>query len=276
MFPTEVPIDEKTLLKLTQIYLKAKEQIVSEFEGATDFGIANRRSLLAQIDVILESLGAEGVQIIKDEVVKQYQKGSEQAIGQLESLGQEVNIPTAFNNIHQDAIQALVSDTAKPFAESMDGIKRQATTLINRNAKQQITDQLALGKISGKALREVKRNVVAVLKSDGLTALVDKGGRSWELDRYAEMLIRTKAVEARNTGLSNRMAQNGYDLVQVSSHGATDQCAEWEGAILSLTGNTPGYKTVEQAREGGLFHPNCRHAINVYIPDLANRTSAFV
>jgi hypothetical protein len=89
------------------------------------------------------------------------------------------------------------------------------------------------------------------------------------------MLFRTKVVEARNRGLINRMVENNYDLVQVSAHGATDVCAEWEGKILSAMGQTPGYPTVAEAEADGLFHPNCRHAINVLIPSLAKMTDAY-
>jgi len=38
--------------------------------------------------------------------------------------------------------------------------------------------------------------------------------------------------------------------------------------VLSLTGRTPGYPTVDQARAAGLFHPNCRHSLGAYIPGL--------
>ncbi len=30
-----------------------------------------------------------------------------------------------------------------------------------------------------------------------------------------------------------------------------------KGEILSLTGKTPGYPTLEEAKTAGLFHPNC-------------------
>ena len=134
---------------------------------------------------------------------------------------------------------------------------------------------MAEGFIGGKALREVRQTIKGVLQEQGLDSLVDKGGRSWSLDRYSEMLFRTKAVETRNRGLANRMAENDYDLVQVSSHGAPDVCGPWESKILSVTGNTPGYPTVADAEAGGLFHPNCKHAINVLIPSLSKLTRAY-
>lgn len=44
-------------------------------------------------------------------------------------------------------------------------------------------------------------------------------------------------------------------------------CAPWNGKVLSLTGQTPGYPTLEEAEGAGLFHPNCRHASSLYIPE---------
>jgi hypothetical protein len=83
-------------------------------------------------------------------------------------------------------------------------------------------------------------------------------------------------VEARNRGLLNRVLENGFDLVQVSSHlTSCNQCAPWEGQILSMTGETAGYPTVAEAEAGGLFHPNCRHAINTINPSLANKTKSY-
>jgi hypothetical protein len=91
------------------------------------------------------------------------------------------------------------------------------------------------------------------------------------------MLFRTKVVEARNRGIANRLVENGYDLVQVSNHGMAScpMCAPWQGKILSSTGATKGYDTVLDAERAGLFHPNCRHAINVLVPGLASMTRAY-
>jgi len=54
--------------------------------------------------------------------------------------------------------------------------------------------------------------------------------------------------------------------VKVSTHlGACELCQPWQGKILSFTGKTEGYPTLEEARAAGLFHPNCRHAYGLYI-----------
>jgi len=73
-------------------------------------------------------------------------------------------------------------------------------------------------------------------------------------------------MEAHLQGTANRLMEQDHDLVKVSSHlGACEKCQPWEGEVLSLTGKTPGYPTLEEARDAGLFHPNCRHAYGLYI-----------
>lgn len=276
MFPQEVEVNEKLIQKLISIYTGAYDQISKEILSSTSFGTYRRKQLLNQIEKILSDLGKDVGELVKEEIPAQYKSGFEQVGKQLNQIGAEINVKRDFSNIHQDAVKALVDDTSSAMYEAITGVKRSATRLLNTVTQNLITQKLAEGTISGKVLKDVKKDIVGILKTEGLDALIDSSGRGWKLDRYAEMLIRTKSVEARNSGLANRMVENGYDLVQVSNHGTDHQaCAEWEGKILSLTGNTDGYKTVADATSAGLFHPNCKHAINVIVSDLAKQTKAY-
>lgn len=275
VYPLRVEVNEQNIVKITGSFKAAYEEIVNEIQGATNFGVANRKAILAQIDQILKDLGETADAELQKDIPKYYHQGANEAVAQLKNVGAPINVKTGFNQIHKQAIFALVDDTATAFGESLSGVSRTANALLGRAVREAITQKIAKGAIAGDALREVKQQIKGILAEDGLTALVDRGGKKWELDRYAEMLFRTKMVEARNRGLANRMVENGYDLVQVSAHGATDVCGDWEGKILSLTGDTPGYDTVADAEADGLFHPNCRHAINALVPSLARETRAY-
>jgi hypothetical protein len=275
MYPQRVEINEKNIERLTQTFKDAYKSIVDEIASATDFGVANRKAILSQINAILTGLGEETQPFIETELMKQYKTGAAQAVEQLRNVGADVGVSEGFNRIHVNAIAALVDDASRSFGESLTGVDRSAQLLLGKVSRETLTQKLAQGIIGGKARKEVVKVIKSTLQQQGLDALIDKGGNSWTLDRYADMLFRTKAVEARNRGLMNRMAENDYDLVQVSSHGATDVCADWEGKILSATGATPGYDTVADAEADGLFHPNCKHAINVLIPSLARQTQAY-
>lgn len=272
MYPTEIVLSEDEIAKLTKAYQRTYAEILNEIEGATDFGVANRKNLLSQIEGHLEELGKQAQGIIEAELPRQYKDGATEAVMQLKNADAPIRVGAGFSRIHQDAIKALVADTSKAFGESLTGVARSADQIINKATKQEITMRLASGQIKGEALREVKKSVMGAIQQQGLYALMDKGGHTWTLDRYTEMLIRTKSVEARNRGLMNRVVENNYDLVQVSSHGASDACGQWEGKILSVSGKTKGVPTLSEAEGGGLFHPNCKHAINVMRPELAKQT----
>jgi hypothetical protein len=278
-YPKSIVINEEELTRLTATYQTAYKSIYDEIAHSTSFGIARRKQILAQIEAELTVLGVNTTQFIADEIPKYYAGGADDAVGQLKNIYADVAVKTGFNRFHKDAIQALVNQTAEAFGESIGAVNRNAKQLMSIATKETITQQLATGNISGEALRKVQQQIIGTLQTQGLNALVDKAGRGWTLDRYTDMLVRTKFVEARNTGLTNRLVENGYDLVQVSKHGATDICREFEGKIYSITGKTPGYKKLSDVISGterlGLFHPNCRHAINALTLGLARETMSW-
>jgi hypothetical protein len=73
-------------------------------------------------------------------------------------------------------------------------------------------------------------------------------------------------MEAHLQGTLNRLSEHGHDLVKISTHSrACPLCVPWQGRILSITGKTDGYPTLEEAKAQGLFHPNCRHAMGLHI-----------
>jgi hypothetical protein len=276
MYPLNVEVNEKNILKVTSTFKAAYADILGEIEGATNCGVANRKAILAQIQDILEELGTDVQSFVADELPQYYEIGADDAVKQLKNVGAPVKVAEGFNRIHKDAIISLVDDTARAFGETMSGVYRGVQTYLGKTTRDILLQKMATGQISGQALREAKRELIGTIREQGLTALTDRGGHSWTLERYTEMLFRTKAVETRNRGLMNRIVENDYDLVQVSNHNANcDLCSPWEGKILSVTGNTPGYETLDEAEADGLFHPNCKHAINTLIPSLAKETEAY-
>lgn len=276
LFPTEVELNEEKIRKLNELYLTAQKRIESELLHATDFGAFRRRQILSQIDKIVEGLQLEINGYLQKELPFFYKQGAKDAVKQLKKIGAGIETSSGFSLIHQEAVKILIDDTAKAFAESMTGMKRSANAVLNQAVKQQITQQIAMGKITGESLKDTKDLVAGIIQNKGINSLIDKGGRPWTLDRYSEMLIRTKTVEARNRGLVNRMAENGYDLVEVTSNGTTCQlCAPWEGKILSVSGNDPDYPALSEAEADGLFHPNCQHAINAIHLDLVAQIDAY-
>jgi hypothetical protein len=281
-----VKIREGQLDVLIKLYTSSYARIVQEIATSTSAGKVQRARVMARINVELESLGVDLTKWANANIPQYYLDGANIAIQDLRALGIDVAKTGNLALINREAIKALTDEVALAFAQSMTAISRNARNLLGDALKQQINFIIADGKLTGATRKAISNNVVAAMENQGLSALQDRGGRNWDFDTYARMLVRTKAVEARNQGLTNRMLQIGYDLVQVTRHQSTHQaCAALEGKVLSLTGRTPkGTKlaggftvwgTLDEAKAVGLFHPNCKHAINVLIPSLAAKTEAY-
>lgn len=272
----EVKLRDVKIQALIDTYHTAYKGIVETIVGATTAGKINKARTLATIRAQLQELGDDVGSWVSKEIPQYYLDGANIAIQDLKAVGADVTGPKGLAAINKESIGYLVDDTRNAFATSLTAISRSASNLLSDAVKQQLRFIIADGSLNGDALKTVTDSVVQALKDQGLSALVDKGGRSWSFDDYAEMLVRTKAVESRNAGLQDKMLQNGYDLVQVSDHNSDHpECAAWEGEILSISGNTPGYDTTDDAEAQGLMHPNCQHAYNVMDDKLASKTQAY-
>lgn len=272
----EIKIRDLRIQDLIKTYEQTYANIVKTIVDETEAGKIRKAKTLATIKAQLTDLGVDVNKWVSSEIPQYYLDGANQAIQQLKAAGVELSGPKGLVPINKEAIATLVDSTNQSFASGLTAIARNAQTVVNSAVKQQISFTIAEGKLTGEARKTVAAGVVKNLEDNGIAALTDRAGRDWSFDRYADMLVRTKAVEARNAGLTDKMLQNGYDLVQVSDHGSTHaECAAWEGQILSITGNTPGYPTTDEAEADGLLHPNCEHAYNTIDPDLAALTEAY-
>jgi hypothetical protein len=105
------------------------------------------------------------------------------------------------------------------------------------------------------------QTVLDQLAERGVTGLVDAAGRRWDLATYAETITRQAVSEAWDTLHARALTRAGTDLVRVattSTEGTCPACLPWLGRVLSLTGDTPGYPTLADAKASGFRHPNCR------------------
>ncbi|HET8575225.1 MAG TPA: phage minor capsid protein [Candidatus Paceibacterota bacterium] len=172
--------------------------------------------------------------------------------------------PDGITGVHKEAVNALMEDSYLDFAGGMQGVVKSATHTLNDAMRQQIRAQIVAGELKGDSVHEVADKVEQLLKTQGFTALIDRAGRKWELTRYADMLAHTHIMKAANDATVNRAGDFNIDIVEITSHGATDMCGQYEGKIFSLSGNSENYPT------GALppYHPNCRHSI-ILRPDLS-------
>jgi hypothetical protein len=107
----------------------------------------------------------------------------------------------------------------------------------------------------------------------GVGSFTDRAGRTWGLQEYAEMQVRTATARAYVNGAMDRWDRLGQQLVIVSdSPEECPLCRPWEGRVLSRSGEPQGgqrYPTVAEATAAGLFHPNCTHGLGLWVPGLS-------
>lgn len=118
----------------------------------------------------------------------------------------------------------------------------------------------------GVAIRKAVNDALQSFAEKGVTGFTDRANRNWGIAEYSEMAMRTAMQRANMLATIDTMLRTGQDLCYVNRHmGSCPMCMDCEAKILSLTGRTPGYMTLQQAMDRGLFHPNCAHILLVYI-----------
>lgn len=109
---------------------------------------------------------------------------------------------------------------------------------------------------------KLQKDLLKVLQDNGVTFFFDKAGRKWKIENYVKMRTLTELVQGQRMAFFTRATQYGVDLVRIvhmNIHPQCPLCIPFNGKILSINGNTPGYMTIQEAAIQGLFHPNCDH-----------------
>jgi len=218
---------------------------------------------MGDINKIAADLERETKNWLVVEIPQEYKKGSKQAVDDAGKLGLTFD-KTGFGQVHKEAIQALTEDAYLDFASGIEGVRRAGRGFVSEVVKKKINERIISGQLEGKALDNVKREVKQLVEDTGFTALVDRGGKHWTIDSYAEMLVRTHVIKANGEGTKNRLLANQVDLVEISTHStACTICQPYEGKVYSLTGKSEGYDKAPELP----IHPNCRHSYMPYIED---------
>lgn len=146
-----------------------------------------------------------------------------------------------------------------------------AKTALRQTAVSVFTVAAAVGLTTRERMKLFQAEWAERAKNDDPCRFVDKSGRRWENTRYVQMLARTTAQRVQTAAFCDSMLQGGFPLARISNDSGAltcDVCAQWQGRLIDLT---PGHKlkggtyTLSEAREAGVFHPNCTHRLE-YVP----------
>lgn len=185
----------------------------------------------------------------------------------LATINVELLASAPFLKPHLAAVNILLQSSYADFGSTMTGYVKGAEQILNDALKLQTRSTIAMGRLEGTSIADIAKTVKTNIGDKGFTVLLDRGGREWQLGRYSEMVTRTHINKAANEAAINRMGDFEVDIMEVSSHGAQDEaCAEEEGQIYSISGDSPNYPPLDGHEPP--YHPNCTHNL-IPRPDLS-------
>lgn len=257
-----IRLSESEAERLVKFYAEAEREILDRLNRALLRG--NKTEYLAQmkknIEAILADLRAGSRTWCEEAIPRVYSQGLYSANAMLENAG--VALKVGFGSIHQQAAQVLAENTFQSLDHVAQVIGRRSTGIYRTLALENIRGSV----VGYDTWKQVAQRYREQLAERGVTGFRDAANRNWNMRTYAEMVARTSTMQAHLEGTANRLAEQGHDLIKVSSHrGSCEKCLPWQGKILSLTGKTEGYPTLDEAKAAGLFHVNCRHAYSLHI-----------
>lgn len=256
-----MPFDElKQVEQLKQMYEQGFANILKLLNNSPDE--AYYRDILVNIREILNDLDANADKVISKLISQTYSYNAAQTREFLKSLGKQQQ--PNFAQIHQRAVDVL--------AQNLSDNLRNATQYVGRRIEdtfRQVALETAGEKYTmGATIEDMRDKLVQRLVDRGYTAFVDRLGRKWRLDTYAEMVARTITREAASVAVLNECEEFDIDLVMFSTHKPTCEiCAPLQGKVYSISGNDKRYpKLTDEIRPP--VHPNCRHSIQPYVREL--------
>lgn len=240
-----------------------------ELEGWAEKKLAEVQALNREIKAQLDGLGGSFENLGKA-VEGAYQSGSQAAIGEL-GTAQITNIAADLTKFDRYRIRTLMGVATDPLKATHLRVLRTA-----QDAYREVVAQASAEVVSGTANKwEAVQSGLNKFADRGVTGFVDSAGKRWSMQSYVEMAVRTATTQASVEGHVNRLSANGFDLVRVSDHAEEcPLCAQWEGKVLSSSGQTEGYPSLDDAKAGGLFHPNCGHSVGIYIEGVSRERTA--
>jgi hypothetical protein len=261
------PSYEYEVGQLVEYYKRAVNDILRELNSVdlTDFQRANAQAVLADIADILAELDDNAAAWVEENIPKAALDGvagAIMALGVAETLDEARTI-AKFNRLNRELVKAVVADTQSDLLAVTQNINRKVKAAIRQAVAESMRANMTRG-INGR--RTIRSDILTDMRKrlgDAVnTGIIDAAGRRWKPEVYADMVVRTKMMQAHKEATRNEAITRGAYYGVISRHNAADACRNWEGKIVKLTPDAPGdFPYVDDLPRREIFHPNCRHII---------------
>lgn len=248
--------------QLVEIYKEAQRRLGKTLTSAvlTDFKRFRIQEQIAQVNAIMEALGADVKDALPGMLAGYYRYGADIGSVALGVQGVKLDALNLGNRIHTAAIQAVAEQMALDISKANVAMKDTAHRILRRTqqevvSERQINQMIAEGLVTGETRRETSERLRrALIEQVGEERFVQAGSRRLTPEYYAELVTRTRTREAVTHGAITRSMEYGVTLFQVSIHdNPCDQCAQYQGKVYSIVPNS-GFPMLERKPP---YHPHC-------------------
>ena len=167
------------------------------------------------------------------------------------------------NNTITSAMDRLIEGNGN-ITKSLGVVYNGENIKLNNFYKKSL-NQAAFQVASGAFSRQqVVRNLVNNLSDSGIRVInYQNSGRNYTVESASKMLVRTTLNQITSDISLMNAEDMGQDLMEISAHaGARPSHAEWQGQIVSLSGDNDKYLSLDDIGYGevtGFMGANCRH-----------------
>lgn len=231
---------------------------------------ARTQDLIREARAELEAMRERTLLWIQQTVGPHVARGAADAVASLAAQGATIPGTVGLANTASIRIlsEEILADTEFAISSAQRTLRRSF-----RATQQQLVTEAALSEsllISEVRLENADqrtKRLVSLFERNSLDGkFVNVNGRFYRLSTYADIIGRTRLAEASIEGSIQATLAMGIDTVRVSDHGPTDQfCDPFAGKVFSISGRDSRFPRL---RRRPPFHPNCRHTLLPFTPEL--------
>lgn len=301
--PVSPAMAEDLAAAITMLYEDAELALIDILRKALAEGIDSPRwaevklrsigDLREAVETVAQALQTDANGAVAEALATAYGRGRQAAVAELGALdiGRELHARRILPGA--PAVDRLAASYASDTRPLYQRITRAVVDVFRNVTSRAAGAQL----LTGQSRRDASQRALNEFARRGVTGFIDSRGHAWELAAYAEMAVRSVTARAAIEGHIDALGEVGAALVMVSDAPLEcPLCRPWEGEVLALQGE-PGPRTVRldhaiqprgrfartetvavhvagslaEARAKGLFHPNCRHSLGLYLPGVTTR-----
>ena len=265
----------KQVTELDMSYYSAQKEIGRTLLSvdASNYSELAAMKVQENIEGQIRKLNRTAIRWAKESVPMAYKKSYLISRTRLEILGAERDLN--FNEeIHRNSIDEYIELTGENLIKANQSIRANMTLYLYlvRQAVQGIMQLQAfdfrneefISSLLDEALRKgatrgwAQKMILSHLRIASFDGkFIRINGRNYNMEKYADMVAKTRLRHVQSEAVKNACAQFDNDLIEISSHGTDCEiCLPWEGNVYSISGKTRGYPYLEAWPP---FHPRCQH-----------------